>query len=165
MKLNAILVLGILIATIITPKQTSFEPKDFDDNVSVTEIKVAKTDYIEKDNKLDNEESKIVSRGNYERKMIEYTATAYCSCEKCCGKWAKYNKTASGTTPKQGKTIAVDKNVIPLGSKVYIEGYGEYIAEDTGSTIIGNRIDIYFESHQEALNFGRRKVKLSWEVN
>lgn len=146
--MKSLLVLGILIVTIIAPKQNTYVP--------VIEETTVKSDYIEEKN---------ISRGNYERKTIEYTATAYCSCEKCCGKWAKYNKTASGTTPKEGRTIAVDKNVIPLGSKVYIEGYGYYIAEDTGSAIKGNRIDIYFESHQEALNFGRRKVQISWEEN
>ena len=83
-----------------------------------------------------------------------FTATAYCNCRKCCGKWAD-GKTASGTTPEQGRTIAVDRKVIPLGTHVMIDGV-EYIAEDTG--VRGKHIDIYFDSHREALDFGVKKV-------
>lgn len=81
-----------------------------------------------------------------------FKLTAYCTCSKCCGKWAD-GITASGTLATPGRTIAVDKNVIPLGSKVIINGF-EYIAEDTGGAIKGNRIDILFPTHQDALQFG-----------
>lgn len=89
----------------------------------------------------------------------DYIATAYCGCRKCNGKWTGY-PTASGTKMVQGRTIAVDPRDIPLGSKVSIEGMGEYVAEDTGSAIKGNRVDIYFDSHKEALEFGRQRIKL-----
>lgn len=78
-----------------------------------------------------------------------FTLTAYCSCKKCCGKWSG-GPTYSGVMPQEGRTIAVDPRVIPLGSRVYIDGYGEFIAEDTGSSIKGNRIDIYMGSHTAA---------------
>ena len=80
-----------------------------------------------------------------------FKLTAYCPCVKCCGKTDGI--TSSGTKATQGRTIAVDKNVIPIGTKVIING-NTYTAEDTGGAIKGNRIDIYFNSHQEALNFG-----------
>lgn len=83
--------------------------------------------------------------------MGEFTVTAYCPCEKCCGPWAD-GITAMGTTAEPG-VIAVDKNVIPLGSMVLIDGQ-EYRAEDTGGAIRGNRIDIYCESHNTALEYG-----------
>lgn len=89
----------------------------------------------------------------------EFEATAYCACPKCCGKWAD-GITASGTKATAKRTIAVDSNLIPLGSKVEIEGLGTYIAEDTGSAIKGKIIDIYFDTHEEALNFGRQKVNI-----
>lgn len=89
----------------------------------------------------------------------DYIATAYCGCRKCNGKWTGY-PTASGTKMVQGRTIAVDPRDIPLGSKVSIEDMGEYVAEDTGSAIKGNRVDIYFDSHKEALEFGRQRIKL-----
>ena len=82
----------------------------------------------------------------------DFRITAYCNCSKCCGKWAG-GPTASGAMPKEGRTIAVDKRVIPLGTEVVINGH-TYIAEDTGSAIKGNRIDMYYNSHSEALDFG-----------
>lgn len=59
------------------------------------------------------------------------------------------------------KVIAVDPNVIPLGSRVYVEGYGEAIAGDTGGAIKGNRIDIFMPSKDAALSFGRQNVKVT----
>lgn len=82
-----------------------------------------------------------------------FTITYYCGCEKCCGKWAQYHLTSSGTTPEAGRTIATDTMIIPYGTIVEIFGH-EYIAEDTGSSIIGNHIDIYVDDHDEALQLG-----------
>lgn len=89
----------------------------------------------------------------------EFEATAYCACPKCCGKWAD-GITASGTKATAKRTIAVDSKLIPLGSKVEIKGLGTYIAEDTGSAIKGKIIDIYFDTHEEALKFGKQKVNI-----
>lgn len=94
-----------------------------------------------------------------------FTAYAYCPCEKCCGVWAQYGKTASGTVPKQGRTVAVDPGVIPLGTELWIDGDGPYIAEDTGSGIDGNTLDVFFDSHEQALNWGKREVQVAWKSN
>lgn len=59
------------------------------------------------------------------------------------------------------KVISVDPNVIPLGTKVYVEGYGHAIAGDTGSAIKGNKIDVYLPTEEEALNWGRRTVNVT----
>ncbi len=67
--------------------------------------------------------------------------------------------TATGVAPRVG-LIAVDPRVIPLGSRVYIEGYGYAIAADTGGDIKGNKVDIFLESERESVNWGRRPVKL-----
>jgi len=93
----------------------------------------------------------------------EYIITAYCPCVKCCGIWSEdhpsrvgtdyIQKTASGTIPTEGRTIAADPDVLPFGTVVIIDGH-EFIVEDRGGAINGNRIDIFFESHQEALNWG-----------
>lgn len=58
-------------------------------------------------------------------------------------------------------TISVDPSVIPLGSKVYIDGYGYAVAADTGSAVKGNKIDVYFNSYNEACRWGLKKVKLT----
>lgn len=61
--------------------------------------------------------------------------------------------TATGTIPMAGRTVAVDPKIIPYGSKVIINGR-TYVAEDCGGAIKGNRVDILFDTHREALNFG-----------
>lgn len=86
----------------------------------------------------------------------EFKITAYCACEVCCGKPAGsryYGITASGTKASEGRTIAADPSVLPYGTVVYIDGHG-YTVEDTGGSIIGNRLDIYFENHEDALEWG-----------
>jgi 3D (Asp-Asp-Asp) domain-containing protein len=82
----------------------------------------------------------------------EFTITHYCACSRCCGK--SDGVTATGTQATEGRTIAVDPEVIPYGTKVLIDGH-EYIAEDCGSAIKGQRIDIYVADHDEALSRGR----------
>lgn len=87
----------------------------------------------------------------------EFTLTAYCPCLKCCGKWAD-GSTSTGTTATEGRTIAVDPEIISYGSTVTIhfaDGTSHsYIAEDCGGAIKGNRIDVFFDSHKDALRFG-----------
>lgn len=95
----------------------------------------------------------------------EFKLTAYCSCKRCCGFWANGRPLdengndvvigASGERLYQGVSIAVDPAVIPYDSKVYIGGK-EYIAHDCGGAIRGNRIDVYFDNHEDALDFGVR---------
>lgn len=98
----------------------------------------------------------VLSRGEtlkYKKKMV-MEATAY----------SGDTITATGTVPKRNpsglSTIAVDPRVIPLGTKVYIEGYGYAVAEDTGGAIKKNIIDLFLNSSQECYNWGRRNVNL-----
>ena len=65
--------------------------------------------------------------------------------------------TATGTTAKKG-VIAVDPSVIPLGTRVYIPGYGVAVAQDTGGAIKGNRIDVCYMTKNEAFSWGVRNV-------
>ena len=80
-----------------------------------------------------------------------FKLTAYCGCYSCSGKWG--NGTATGTIAKANHTIAVDPDVIPYGTEVYIDGK-RYVAEDCGGAIVGNKIDVYHETHAEATEFG-----------
>ena len=86
-----------------------------------------------------------------------YRITAYCACEKCCGK--SDGITATGTIATEGRTIAVDPNVIPYGTEVIINGH-TYVAEDCGGAINGNSIDMYFDSHEAALQWGVRYLEV-----
>lgn len=96
---------------------------------------------------------------NNDDPWVTFTATAYCPCSKCCGKWSEiaYKATASGVGAVEGRTIAMDESY-PFGTRVWIDGLGEFVCEDRGSAIQGARIDIYFESHEDALAFGMRDV-------
>ena len=90
------------------------------------------------------------------RTKMTLIASAYCPCIKCCGK--DDGITATGTKATAGRTIAVDPRVIPYGSKVIINGV-TYIAEDCGGAIKSNKIDIFFNTHYEALQWGIRTVE------
>lgn len=94
----------------------------------------------------------------------EFKITAYCSCRSCCGVWAENRPngivyTASGEKAEAGKTIAVDTDVIPFGTEVKI-GDNIYTAQDTGSAVKGNVIDIYFDSHEDAVNHGVKYMEV-----
>lgn len=120
--------------------------------------------------------TRVASRGSYIRetnvpptdyeKVINVRATAYCLCSKCTGKTPSssgYGHTATGLVIVPGrdmKVISVDPNVIPLGSEVYVEGYGYAIAADTGGAIKGNKIDVYKDTHALALQWGVRNVNV-----
>ncbi|MBP3950731.1 LysM peptidoglycan-binding and 3D domain-containing protein [Bacillus suaedae] len=90
---------------------------------------------------------------------LTVTATAYtASCDGCSG------VTSTGINllenPNQ-KVISVDPSVIPLGTKVYVEGYGHAIAGDIGGAIKGNKIDVFIPDRQDALNWGVKEVKVT----
>lgn len=101
-------------------------------------------------------EPKITSLGDYK-------LTAYCSCERCCHGWATNRPidengnpivyTANMSVAKQGVTVAADTNILPFGTTLLIDGH-EYTVQDRGGAIKGNRIDVYFDDHQSALEFG-----------
>ena len=91
-----------------------------------------------------------------------YKVTAYCDCSKCCGK--EDGITSTGTIATEGRTVAVDPDVIPYGSTVMIyykhELVGIYIAEDCGGAIAGNRLDLYFDTHEDALMWGVKECEI-----
>jgi 3D (Asp-Asp-Asp) domain-containing protein len=98
------------------------------------------------------------STSSGDKNLGNFKISAYCHCSKCCGK--SNGITATGTKVQANRTIAVDPKVIPLGTKVIIDGR-TYIAEDTGGHIKGNRIDMYFPTHQEAINWGIKYKNVS----
>lgn len=107
-----------------------------------------------------NKQGNTINGMNVKR-VINMEATAYDASPASNGKWA--GVTALGTNLRPG-VVAVDRNVIPLGTKLYIESndgwpsYGMAVAEDVGGAIKGNRIDLFFESSNTVRNFGRRNV-------
>ena len=87
------------------------------------------------------------SRGG---RVLYMEATAYCYGE----------VTFTGTTPQEGRTVATDPTVIPLGTELIINGRPGYVAEDTGGLIRGNRLDIFMQSRKDCLQFGRQTMRV-----
>ena len=95
----------------------------------------------------------------------EFKLTSYCACEKCCGYWATIRPldengdpivyTASGAVARQGVTVAADTSILPFGTVIMIGGE-EFTVQDVGGGVDGKHIDIYFEDHQAAREFGVR---------
>ncbi len=107
--------------------------------------------------------------------LVTLEATGYCKCGQCCG-WKrnfffrpvyaygpqegepkKVGVTSCGTKAKPG-TIAADTAVFPFGTRIRVPGYGWGTVEDRGGAIKGTRLDLFFNSHEEALQWGRRSV-------
>ena len=113
-------------------------------------------------------------------RTLEISATAYCICEECCDKpvgHKAYGLTKSGLNLTKCKgnphIVAADWDIIPQGTKIYIEvpkssrdylyvksDYGFATVEDEGGKIQGKKIDIYFPTHEEAIAWGKREVKV-----
>lgn len=100
--------------------------------------------------------------------MGEFTVTAYCSCEICCGEWANNRPngivyTASGAVAEEGVTVGASWDVIPKGAHIEIEGLGERIVQDRPADWIvekyeGRILDVYFSDHQRAQEYGKHTV-------
>ena len=108
-----------------------------------------------------------------------FEVTGYCNCQKCCswergwfglgpavvskgpdrGKPKRIGITASGTRARHG-TIAADTRVLPFGTVIEIPGYGFGRVEDRGGAIQGNRLDLWFPTHEAALRWGRKRIRV-----
>lgn len=115
-----------------------------------------KADAIKKQAELENKKPKNTKP---EGQTITMEATAY-SCNE--GFIGGGNLTAMGQDLRvDPMAIAVDPSVIPLGTKLYVEGYGEAVASDTGGAIKGNIIDLHFSDVSQCINWGRRQVAVT----
>lgn len=152
-----------LVASISAPSSVTDNVEALYDDSQVAPMEIPEDIDV---SKLEHEEP--MNSDTIEKEPIEeyfwmdlgsFEITAYCPCTYCCGPNAS-GITCTGTQATAGRTIGVDPNYIPLGSKVKIVfsdgSEHEYIAEDTGGAIKGNIIDLFCNSHQEALNFGRQ---------
>jgi len=106
---------------------------------------------------------------------VAMVVTGYCPCEQCCN-WRRtwYGRPVIASGPNAGKpkaigitacgrrahsgTIAADTAVLPMGTPVYVPGYGYGVVEDTGGAIRGRRLDLFFYTHEEALCWGVKRL-------
>ena len=125
-------------------------------NLKTNNIKVKQVLNVSVDEATKKEEEKSEEKEPTVVKTFKVTATAFtANCKGCSG------VTSTGFNLKKNpdaKIIAVDPKVIPLGTKVWVEGYGEAIAADKGGSIKGNKIDVFMSSNKKAINWGRRTV-------
>lgn len=91
-----------------------------------------------------------------------FTVTAYCPCEKCCGAYAN-GYTATGAKATQGVTVAADAAVLPMGTEIELDGH-TYTVQDTGGAIKGNRLDLYFDNHEDAMRWGVQEKIVRWSA-
>ena len=143
----------------IQAKNTTKEsPKDRDARLA-KERKIQAQKLLEKRKKEQEEKEKQAQSApkNVSGRTITMRSTAYTSDPSENG---GYSTTAMGTAIRYG-VAAVDPNVIPLGTRLYIEGYGYARAEDTGGAIKGNKIDLVFGSKAQSNNWGRRTVRVT----
>ena len=135
------------------------EPEAVEQNVdpSVEEMSVEPEPIVEEAIDAPIEEAPMIENVNYVDEVpysaiMAMEATAYLPTD-----GNGEGITASGTRATYG-VAAVDPSVIPLGSRLYVPGYGEAVAEDTGGAITGYRIDLCMESREQAMAFGRRVI-------
>lgn len=135
------------------------------DNLRMEINEIGSKEEVEKKEETKVADYKVTSRGSISRTervdtssggWTTFNVSAYCSCSKCCGKSNAI--TASGAKAKAGVTIAAPSKYV-FGTQIYLEGMGTYTVQDRGGAIQGNKIDIYFDSHSEALAFGRKNIK------
>lgn len=118
------------------------------EDIKIDNVKKIET---ETDKEVDTQVVKTISLGKFK-------LTAYCPCRECCGKWADNRPDgviygAIGEELREGYSIAVDPDVIPYRTEVIINE-NTYKAQDCGGGIKGSEIDVYFKSHNDALDFG-----------
>jgi peptidoglycan DL-endopeptidase CwlO len=133
------------------------EPKKVEKNTE-TSASASSEPKAEQKNTVEKKPEKKVEK---EKKTITVNATAY-TVDSAGGSGKTYTGIDLKKNPNT-KVIAVDPKVIPLGSVVHVEGYGYAIAGDIGSAIKGNKIDVYVPTHQAAVNWGVRTVKITFQ--
>ena len=162
----AVISMFVLVTPVKADSAPGEEPKEDDgripgDDVPATERCYMTDEEIQEDFENYYIEQALLAKAN---KIEDVKVTHYCCCVKCCGK--DDGITYSGVKATPGVTVAVDTSIIPLGSDVLVD-YGDgiinyYRADDTGSAITGNKLDLCVSSHQEAINMGVRTATVYW---
>lgn len=162
----AIIVVSVLVMPANADADPIEEPKEDDgripgDDVPATERCYMTGEEVQEDFENYYIEQALLAKAN---KIDDVKVSHYCCCVKCCGK--DDGITYSGVKATPGVTVAVDTSIIPLGSDVLVD-YGDgiinyYRADDTGSAIKGNELDLCVSSHQDAINMGVRTATVYW---
>ena len=162
----AIIVVSVLVTPVNADAAPIEEPKEDDGRIPGDDVPATERCYMTEEEVLEDFDNyyilnALLAKAN---KIEDVKVTHYCCCVKCCGK--DDGITYSGVKATPGVTVAVDTSISPLGSDVLVD-YGDgvinyYRADDTGSSIKGNKLDLCVSSHQEAINLGVRTATVYW---
>ena len=162
----AIIVVSVLVTPVNADAAPAEEPKEDDGRIPGDDVPATERCYMTDEEVQEDYENQKISEALLAKanKIENCTVTHYDCCVLCCGKTDGI--TASGVKATPGVTVAVDTSIIPLGSDVLVD-YGDgiinyYRADDTGSAIKGNELDLCVSSHQEAINLGVRTATVYW---
>lgn len=144
-------------------KEVTYKVK-YQNDIEIDKIILSEKIINEPINKVVQVNKKASSRGRHEPRTTNtvidgqvYKVTAYCPCSKCCGK--SNGITSSGRKATAGRTVAASSK-FPIGTKLNIGGH-IYTVEDRGGAIQGNRIDVFVNSHSQALSWGVKYMPVS----
>ena len=166
LRILAIIPLAAAALTIPAISETSAPDIKDDGRLPGDDIPATRPCCMLLDDTYDRPENELIEAALLGKAHIieDCTVTHYDCCVACCGK--DDGITASGEQATPGVTVAVDPDVIPLGSDVLVDyGDGEihyYRADDVGAAIKGNKLDLCVSSHQEAINLGARTATVYW---
>ena len=162
----AVIIVSLLVTPVNADAAPIEEPKEDDGRIPGDDVPATERCYMTEEEVQDDFENyyiqnTLLAKAN---KIEDVKVTHYCCCVKCCGK--ADGITYSGVKATPGVTVAVDTSIIPLGADVLVD-YGDgvinyYRADDTGSAIKGNKLDLCVSSHQEAINLGVRTATVYW---
>ena len=162
----AIISVSVLVTPVNADDVSIEEPKEDDGRIPGDDVPATERCYMTEEEVQEDYENQKISEALLAKanKIENCTVTHYDCCVLCCGKTDGI--TASGVKATPGVTVAVDTSIIPLGSDVLVD-YGDgvinyYRADDTGSAIKGNELDLCVSSHQEAINLGVRTATVYW---
>ena len=162
----AIIVVSVLVTPVNADAVPIAEPQEDDGRIPGDDVPATERCYMTDEEVQEDYENQKISEALLAKanKIENCTVTHYDCCVLCCGKTDGI--TASGVKATPGVTVAVDTSIIPLGSDVLVD-YGDgiinyYRADDTGSAIKGNKLDLCVGSHQEAINLGVRTATVYW---
>lgn len=162
----AVIAVSVLVTPVNADAAPIEEPKEDDGRIPGDDVPATERCYMTEEEVQEDFENYYIERALLAKanKIENVKVSHYCCCVKCCGK--DDGITYSGVKAVPGVTVAVDTSIIPLGSDVLVD-YGDgvinyYRADDTGSAIKGNKLDLCVSSHQEAINLGVRTATVYW---
>ena len=151
-----------ILGTITNIAQTKADDPIILLSTTITKVETSSAPLLDKSGKAEPPRFLVKARAGDEWESIQMRVTAYCPCRKCCGKYSD-GVTACGHKIQPGDTFVAADRRYPFGTEMLIPGYSNsqpVQVLDRGAAIKGNRLDVFFATHQEALEWGVKYLKV-----